>query len=164
MLSLRERLSPSENGNLEGISDDSKKVLDNSGCRTDPRTPEGRQRLLEARKNAPRKSFYVRAIMLHCRHCFGVIPVRTDCEAHTLQDGTSCNLYPYNTAEKCRKSTKTSLKRAIGRECRYCGGEGGTCGKCNLYLREENAPLYGEHARAGSAVDHRQTENEWTSP
>jgi len=93
---------------------------------------ELQRRRAEGKRNATPKSVYVKAILLHCRECFGVIPVRTDCGGHTLQDGTSCNLYPHNTAEKCRRSSKTVLKRAIRKECAYCGGEEGTCGQCFL--------------------------------
>jgi hypothetical protein len=90
-------------------------------------------RRAEGKKNATPKSVYVKAILLHCRECFGVIPVRTDCEGHILMDGTACNLYLFNTAAKCRKSTKTAVRRAIQRECKYCGGDGKeSCGKCKL--------------------------------
>jgi hypothetical protein len=102
---------------------------------------ELQRRRAEGKKNAKPKSVYAKAILLHCRDCFGVIPVRTDCGGHTLMDGTSCILYAFNTAEKCRKSTKAALKKAIRKECTYCGGEEGTCGKCNLYPREENTAL-----------------------
>ena len=101
----------------------------------DPKTPEGQKRLQEARRNATRKLVYVKAIVRHCRECFGKVPVREDCGGHTLIDGTACNLYPYNTAKKCKQKhcTKAALKRAIRKECKECGGEGdASCGKCNL--------------------------------
>ncbi len=100
----------------------------------DPKTPEGQRRLQEGRANAIRKSIFVKAILLHCRDCFGKIPVREDCEGHTLSDGGVCNLYAFNTAQKCRKSSKSAIRRAIRRECSSCGGEEERCGKCNLHL------------------------------
>jgi hypothetical protein len=98
----------------------------------DPKTPEGQKVLQEARANATPKSVYVRAILRHCRACFGTVPVRKDCGGGTLRDGTTCNLYAYNTAKKCRHSTKTALKGSIRRECSYCGGQADTCGDCSL--------------------------------
>jgi hypothetical protein len=141
MLPLPDPLPDCENGNLENISlqipRQSTKIVGWSHLSKE----ELQLRRAEGKRNATPKSVYVKAILRHCLECFGVIPVRTDCEGHTLRDGTSCNLYPHNTAEKCRHSTKTALKKAIGKECRYCGGEEGTCGKCNLFPREENVAL-----------------------
>jgi len=98
----------------------------------DPKTPDGQKRLQEARRNAIPKWVYVNAIRNHCQECFGKSPALEDCGGHTLRDGTSCNLYPYNTPKKCRRSSKTDLKKAIRKECKYCGGEAdSSCGKCN---------------------------------
>lgn len=132
MLPLPEPLPRSENGNLKEIFRMSPprrtKIVGWSHLSKE----ELQRRRAEGKRNATPKWVYVKSILRHCRECFGVIPVRTDCEGHSLMDGTSCNLYPHNTAEKCRHSTKTALKRAIRRECSYCGGEAGTCGKCSL--------------------------------
>jgi hypothetical protein len=87
----------------------------------DPKTPEGQKRLLEARMSATPKSAYVKAILLHCRECYGVVPVRTDCGGHTLGDGDgACRLYQANTPDKCRKLSKSALRKIILSECRYC--------------------------------------------
>ncbi len=132
MHTLSEPLPRSENGNLpiilEQIPSRAPKIV--GWCHLSKE--ELQRRRAEGKRNAVPKSFYVKAILRHCRECFGVVPVRTDCGGHTLQDGTSCNLYPHNTAEKCRRSSKTGLKRAIRKECAYCGGEEGTCGQCFL--------------------------------
>lgn len=141
MLPLPEPLPRSENGNLKEIFRMSPprrtKIVGWSHLSKE----ELQRRRAEGKRNATPKSAYAKAILLHCRDCFGVVPVRTDCEGHALMDGTACNLYPFNTAAKCRKSTKAALKKAIATECRYCGEGEGTCGKCNLYLREENKPF-----------------------
>jgi hypothetical protein len=141
MLPLSEPLPRSENRNLEKISEQiplqRTKIVGWSHLSKE----ELQRRRAEGKRRAIPKAEYVKAILRQCLECFGVIPVRTDCEGHSLMDGTDCNLYPFNTAEKCRKATKTAIKRAIRKECAYCGGEEGTCGKCNLSIREEKAAL-----------------------
>jgi len=117
--------------------DDIQGVADNRGCRTDLRTPEGRAAILAARMAAPKKSVFVRAILRHCHECYGKHPSREDCGGNELMDGTSCNLYRFNSAGKCRRATKSTLKKAIRAECRYCFDGAGKCpsSKCNLFGR-----------------------------
>jgi len=130
---LPEPLPSLENGNFGEFIPIAPRSSHKSVQAIDPKTPEGQRRLQEARANATPKSVYVKAIVRHCRECFGVVPVRVDCAGNTLRDGTACNLYPHNTPAKCKHSTKTTLKRAIRRECKYCGGEEESCGKCSLH-------------------------------
>ncbi len=76
------------------------------------------RRITEGRANAISKSVYVRTILLHCRECFGVVPVRHDCGGEKLRDGTACNLYQFSTAKKCRAGRKRAMRSAIIRELR----------------------------------------------
>jgi hypothetical protein len=131
---LPQPLSSQENGNFGEFLPIAPGSSHKSVQAIDPKTPEGQKRLQEARRNAIPKSVYVKAVLRHCRECFGKIPVLEDCGGNALRDGTSCNLYLCNTAEKCRHSTKSALKKAIRRECNYCGGEEESCGKCDLQL------------------------------
>ncbi len=135
---LPEPLPSHENGNLD--SDSSSSLL--QGTKIFPGAYLGKEELARRRKEgrlkATPKSAYVKAILRHCRECFGMIPVRTDCEGHTRMDGTDCNLYHFNTAEKCRASTKSVLKKAIRKECSYCGGDKRTCGQCPLQSAREH--------------------------
>jgi hypothetical protein len=83
--------------------------------------PKSREELLtnlakanEARKTAPPKAVFVRAIHAHCAACW---PYRTDCQA---QD--SCQLYQVRNPEARRGKRKKDLRRAIRENCRECVG------------------------------------------
>jgi hypothetical protein len=134
MSPLPDPLASHKNGNLETISEQISRQRTKIIGWSHLSKEELQRRRAEGKRRATPKSVYVKAILLHCRECFGVVPVRTDCGGHTLMDGTACCLYPHNTAEKCRRSSKTAIKRAIRKECAYCGGEERTCAKC--YLRK----------------------------
>ncbi|MGO9122421.1 MAG: hypothetical protein ACLQPD_33005 [Desulfomonilaceae bacterium] len=88
MITLPEPLPCRENGNFNEFLPTAPAARRKIIQVVDPKTAEGQKRLLEARVSATPKSVYVRAILLHCRECFGVIPVRTDCGGQTLhKDG-----------------------------------------------------------------------------
>lgn len=85
----------------------------------------------EARVRALPKAVYSDAVQRFCEECSGVNPATTDCEA------PNCNLYPLNTREKRRKTSKTALRKAIRGECKHClgGHDQSTCisAACKLY-------------------------------
>ncbi len=133
MHALPKPLPRSENGNFEQISEQIPRQGTKIPGWSHLSKEELQRRRAEGKRNATPKPVYTRAILRFCHECFGKHPSREDCGGHTLVDGTACNLYPHNTARKCRKSTKTEIKRAVGRECKSCGGDGKeSCGKCSL--------------------------------
>jgi len=107
-------------------------------------TDEERSKALAARKAAVPKGIIAKAVKEFCLDCTGVNPSVTDCQGNSLLDGTSCELYCVNTALKRRKTTKTTLRRAIRRNCLHCLGgsstDGCTSPNCNLYVFRTGKP------------------------
>jgi hypothetical protein len=94
---------------------------------------EIKRRRLEGRAKAIPKSAYSQAIGAFCLECQGVNPAITDCEGNLCD----CTLYPFNSAKRRLKSTKTALKKAIKAECRNSctGNSQESCSslECALY-------------------------------
>lgn len=91
---------------------------------------------IAARKAAVPKAIIAKAVKRFCLECWGVNPGITDCQAHTLLDGTSCELYQVNTAAKRRKTTKTALRKAVRKNCVHClgGSTQDTCTSPHCHL------------------------------
>ena len=96
-----------------------------------PPTPEQREKIKLGRMNATPKRAYSEAIRDHCIECSGHNPGMLDCE------NKACLLYPVNTRGKRRKTTKTTIRKVIVSECRYCLGthtpSGCTSPSCKVY-------------------------------